>query len=177
MNKVGAFFWIISKLVVLPWCVLSIFGCTSSTMPPPKKPSAQMLEESVRRADVLIALEREFAGAHKLKGMVIKVATERLGAEGFHCSLEYKRLPVIKKGTIDQLGIETVPMVYCSRKHTRRSVDDVCNVMWAAFEVDWRDPSQPPETLLREFDVSTIRDERYFCRVNDDRKNQSDNLY
>lgn len=163
MNRFGAFIWNFPRLFALFWCAATTLGCA------PHKFNVQMFEESVRQADVLTAIRSEFERTHKLEGVVVQVAMERLEEEGFKCSLEYKKLPVIKKGTIDQFGLETIPMIYCSRPHIKSGVDDTCKIFWAAFEVDWRDSSLPPEILRNEFDVSPIRNERYFCRFTVDR--------
>ena len=154
----------------MSWFIASMFGCASTTEAPQPKTSAQMWEDTLRQADVLTATQKDFAKTHELKGVTAQAAMDRLGAEGFSCSLEYKMLPTLEKGNTDHFVSEHVPMVYCSKQHARQSADDMCSVFWAAFEINWRDSSRQPEILQKELGISTIKNEMYFCRVSSDRQ-------
>lgn len=155
-----------AKAVALCSFVFAVTGCTSTTVGA-SKTYAQLWEETVRQADTLLAIEREFEKTHHFNGKMAQSAMHQLGSEGFQCALKYKMLPVLAKGSIDRFSVENVPMIYCSKSHVRQGPDDTCRTFWAAFEVNWQDPTLPPEVLEAELVSSTIKDEMYFCRSTD----------
>ncbi|WP_256078423.1 hypothetical protein [Massilia sp. YIM B04103] len=154
------------KMITLYFFVFLVAGCGSTTGGASKS-YAQLWEETVRQADTLMAIEREFEKAHHFNGEIAQTAMRQLSNEGFQCALRYKMLPTLAKGSIDRFTIENVPMIYCSKLHAKQGPDDTCRTFWAAFEVNWQDPALPPEVLEAEFVSSTIKKEMYFCRSTD----------
>jgi hypothetical protein len=158
------------KATVLCWIALNVVGCASPTTSASSKTNAQVWADTVRQADALGATQKAFEKTHQFIGETAQVAMRRLGDEGFHCSLEYKMLPTLEKGSIDHFVSENVPMIYCSKPHVQQGADDVCRVFWAAFEINWQDPARRPEVLKEELGTSTVKKELYFCRVGEDKK-------
>jgi len=158
------------KAAALCWLALYMVGCASTTGLPQQKTSAQIWDETIRQADALTATQKEFKKTHQFTGVTAQTAMDRLGVEGFSCTIEYKMLPALEKGSIDHFVSENVPMIYCSKPHVQQGADDVCRRFWVAFEVNWQDSARRPETLRTELGISTIKNEMYFCRVNEDKK-------
>jgi hypothetical protein len=158
------------KVTAICWLALNMFGCSSITESTSSKTNAQIWEKTIRQADVLRDTQKAFEKTHQFEGKTAQVAMNRLGEEGFSCSLEYKMLPTLEKGSVDHFVSENVPMIYCSKPHVQQGADDVCRVFWAAFEIDWQDPARRPEALKQEFGISAIKKEMYFCRVSEAEK-------
>ncbi|MBB3117934.1 hypothetical protein [Pseudoduganella violacea] len=154
------------KMVTLYCLICFIAGC-GSTAGRTSKTYAQLWEETVRQADTLLSIQREFEKTHHFNGEITQTAVRQLSGEGFECSLKYKMLPTLAKGSIDRFTVENVPMIYCSKLHIRQGPDDTCRTFWAAFEVNWQEPTLPPEVLETQFVSSTIKKEMYFCRSTD----------
>jgi hypothetical protein len=144
---------------------LGLAGCSHT-----QKSSAQIWQETIAQADMLIAVDRAFAKSHQLAGTTTDGAIGLLEAEGFQCGLQYKMLPALEKNSLDHFIVENVPMIYCSKLHAKTGENDPCRKMWAAFEINWIDPTRPPEILKQEYGTSTIKKEMYFCRVSEDKK-------
>lgn len=158
------------KAAVLCWIAMNLIGCVSPTTSAPSKTNAQLWADTARQADALRVTQKTFEKTHHFIGATAQVAMRELGDEGFQCSLEYKMLPTLEKGSIDHFVSENVPMIYCSKPHVQEHTDDVCRVFWAAFEINWQDPARPPEVLKEELSTRTVKKELYFCRVGEDKK-------
>jgi hypothetical protein len=151
--------------------VMLLIACIScSTETSFHKGGAQLWDKTERQADALIAIRKEFEKTHQFKGSTVRIAMDKLIAEGFSCSLEYKLLPALVEGSTDRFAVENIPMIYCSKPHHQQNTDDLCRVFWAAFEVNWQDPSRPPDVLKRELENSAIKNEIYFCNTSDEKK-------
>jgi hypothetical protein len=122
----------------------------------------------VRQADILLSVQTEFEKAHQFTGKSAQTAIDKLTAEGFRCSLQYKMLPTLTQGSTDQFRVENVPMIYCSAPHVAHNQDDLCRTFWAGFEINWTDPKRTPNVLNQELGTSTVKEEIYFCRVRDE---------
>jgi hypothetical protein len=126
-----------------------------------REPTAEQWAKVNRDVKEMSAIRTEFSRSHKFVGHPIRDAKVQLEGEGFECFVQRKSLPTYSESN-DSFRFEEKSLVYCWRPQKGES-REVCEVMWAVFEVKWNDAEH--SNLESESGVeSIIEEERYFCK-------------